>query len=216
MDAHARVFYAPPHPMSTRSVAIWLGNLSAMVRNSGALLWRLEAKLKGVEFQGTCEFWGRPIISVTPGSRMIIGPGVKMASAVRANTLGLFQPSVLRTLAPSAQIVLGPGVGLSGTVFCASVSIEVGERTIFGAGAMVVDNDFHQPVGDWDWNDDSRANAKPVRIGRGVFIGARAIVLKGVTIGDRAVVGAGAVVTKDVPPFHLAVGNPARMIERKH
>jgi acetyltransferase-like isoleucine patch superfamily enzyme len=45
-----------------------------------------------------------------------------------------------------------------------------------------------------------------------VFIGARAIVLKGVTIGDRAVVGAGAVVTKPVPPRHFAVGNPARIV----
>jgi len=48
-----------------------------------------------------------------------------------------------------------------------------------------------------------------VIIGRGCFIGARAIILKGVTIGDCAVVGAGAVVTRDVPAGHLAAGNPA-------
>ena len=49
-------------------------------------------------------------------------------------------------------------------------------------------------------------------IGRGVFVGAHAIILKGVTIGDRAVVGAGAVVTQDVPARQLAVGNPARIL----
>jgi len=49
-----------------------------------------------------------------------------------------------------------------------------------------------------------------------VFIGARAIVLKGVTIGDRAVIGAGAVVTKDVPAFHLAVGNPVEVMLLKN
>jgi acetyltransferase-like isoleucine patch superfamily enzyme len=45
-----------------------------------------------------------------------------------------------------------------------------------------------------------------------VFIGARAIVLKGITIGDRAVAGAGAVVTKPAPPRHFAVDNPARTV----
>jgi acetyltransferase-like isoleucine patch superfamily enzyme len=54
--------------------------------------------------------------------------------------------------------------------------------------------------------------SKTIVIGRGAFIGARALVLKGVSIGDRAVVGAGAVVTKNVPPHHIAVGNPARVL----
>ncbi len=80
---------------------------------------------------------------------------------------------------------------------------------------MIIDNDFHLPVGEWGWSDDSTTNARPIRIGRGVFVGARAIVLKGVTIGDRAVVGAGAVVTRDVPAHHIAVGNPARLFQPK-
>ena len=53
--------------------------------------------------------------------------------------------------------------------------------------------------------------AQPITIGRGVFIGARAIVLKSVTIGDRAIIGAGAVVTCNVPARHIAVGNPAQV-----
>lgn len=171
----------------------------------------MEARFKGVEFEGASIFYGRPIITVSPGSRMIFANGVRVASSVRANTLGLAQPSVLRALAPGARVYLGPDVGLSGAVVVAAVSVEIGEKTIFGAGAMVVDNDFHAPTGQWDWNDDCVATARPVKIGRGAFIGARAIVLKGVTIGDRAVVGAGAVVTKDVPDYHMAVGNPARI-----
>jgi maltose O-acetyltransferase len=75
-----------------------------------------------------------------------------------------------------------------------------------------MDTDFHQPAGEWDWNDDFAAGARPVRIGKGVFVGTRAIVLKGVTIGDRARVGAGAVVTRDVPPGGVVAGNPARLI----
>jgi len=57
----------------------------------------------------------------------------------------------------------------------------------------------------------SGTGCRYIKIGRGVFIGARAIVLKGVTIGDRAVIGAAAVITKDVPAGHVAAGNPARV-----
>ena len=80
---------------------------------------------------------------------------------------------------------------------------------------MVLDNDFHVPAGQWDWELENGKTARPVKIGRGVFVGARAIILKGVTLGDRAVVGAGAVVTRDVPAGLLAVGNPAKVVERK-
>jgi acetyltransferase-like isoleucine patch superfamily enzyme len=54
----------------------------------------------------------------------------------------------------------------------------------------------------------------PIRIGRGVFVGARSIVLKGVTIGDGAVVGAGSVVTSDVPAHTLVAGNPAKELRK--
>lgn len=195
-----------------------IARLFARMRRWPSFLWVLEGKLKHVEFQGTCEFLGRPLISVSHKSTMIIGNGVRIASSVRSTTLGCFQPSVLRTLAPGARLVIGPNVGMSGTVLCAGGSIEIGEGTIFGSGAMVIDNDFHIPQGEWGWSDSSEVCskiAKPVQIGRGVFIGARALVLKGVTIGDRATVGAGAVVTKDVPPGYIAAGNPARNFEPK-
>lgn len=52
----------------------------------------------------------------------------------------------------------------------------------------------------------------PIRVGNGVWIGARAVVLPGVTLGDGAVVAAGAVVTRDVPPDTLVAGVPARSI----
>jgi acetyltransferase-like isoleucine patch superfamily enzyme len=56
-----------------------------------------------------------------------------------------------------------------------------------------------------------QASGKPILIEDGVWIGARAIVLSGVRIGAGAVVGAGALVTKDVPPDTLVVGVPARI-----
>ena len=54
--------------------------------------------------------------------------------------------------------------------------------------------------------------ARPIRVGSGVWIGGGAIVLPGVTIGDGCVVGAGSVVTHDLAPGSLALGNPARIV----
>ena len=53
----------------------------------------------------------------------------------------------------------------------------------------------------------------PVTIEDNCFIGWQAIILKGVTIGRNSVVGAGAVVTKNVPPYSIVAGNPARVIK---
>ena len=55
---------------------------------------------------------------------------------------------------------------------------------------------------------------RPVTIGDDVWIGANALILKGVSIGDRAIVGAGAVVTKDVAADVVVAGNPARVVKR--
>lgn len=52
----------------------------------------------------------------------------------------------------------------------------------------------------------------PITVGHDVWIGARSIILGGVTVGNGAVLGAGSIVTRDVPPYAIAVGNPARII----
>ncbi|MEK9971102.1 MAG: CatB-related O-acetyltransferase [Ferrovibrio sp.] len=55
----------------------------------------------------------------------------------------------------------------------------------------------------------------PVRIGNDVWIGARAMILSGVTVGDGVIIAAGAVVTRDVPPYGIMAGNPARLIKHR-
>ena len=100
--------------------------------------------------------------------------------------------------------------------------ITIGDDVVISWGVTIVDHDSHSTkwserahdIADWhqgrkNWTHVSIA---PVTIGNKVWIGFNAIVLKGVTIGDGAVVGAGAVVTKDVPPYTIVAGNPARII----
>ena len=62
---------------------------------------------------------------------------------------------------------------------------------------------------------DAYGAVATVIIGHDVWIGANAVVLKGVTIGDGAIVGAGAVVTRDVPSLAIVGGNPAKVIKMR-
>jgi acetyltransferase-like isoleucine patch superfamily enzyme len=82
------------------------------------------------------------------------------------------------------------------------------EDEVFVGPHATFTNDLHpHAVGDW--------SITPTTVRRGASIGANATIVCGVTIGEGATVGAGAVVTKDVPPGELVVGNPARPIKRK-
>ncbi len=69
------------------------------------------------------------------------------------------------------------------------------------------------------WNPDSdeyfcRTYALPVTIGSGCWLGGGVIILPGITVGEGCVIGAGSVVTRDIPPHSVAVGNPCRVIRK--
>ncbi len=192
-----------------------LGSMRETIRAGLSPFHRAACRLRGVQCHPTVTFIGTAVVRRSPGSELILGERVHLNSALLSNELGCFQPCVLRTLTPDATLRLNEGVGLSGAVVCAGKEIIIGENTIVGSGAMIVDNDFHDLGKDGVWTTDYQASARPVRIGRSVFIGARAIILKGVTIGDGAVIGAGAVLTRNVPQGATVAGNPAREVTRR-
>ena len=85
---------------------------------------------------------------------------------------------------------------------------------MIGSGCLITDTDSH-PL---HWKDrleerNELTKQAPITIEDDAFIGARSIILKGVTIGKGAVVGAGSVVSKDVPPFAVVCGNPAKIVK---
>ena len=87
--------------------------------------------------------------------------------------------------------------------------ITVGSRVLIAAGAAIVS--VGHPICPPRWG---KTIGKPITIGDDVWIGVNAVVLPGVTIGEGAVVAAGAVVTKDVPPYSVVAGVPAKVIKK--
>lgn len=174
----------------------------------------MRLRRRGVIFGERTAFHGMPLISKTRSSRIVLGDRVVMVSHSAFTALGVCRPCVLRTLRPGAVIDIGEDTGISGGVICAAVNVHIGKRCLIGADVKIVDTDFHAlKVENRRYNDaDEDIAAAPVVIGDDVFIGTGAIVLKGVTIGAGSVIGAGAVVSRDVPNFSVAAGNPAKVI----
>lgn len=107
---------------------------------------------------------------------------------------------------------VGRGTGLHDAYLDARGGIFIGRRVIVGNQVMILTAGHKFEEGE----DRTAVTLAPVRIHDDVWIGSRAVILGGVTIGRGAVVGAGAVVTRDVPPACLVAGVPARFVRRLH
>jgi maltose O-acetyltransferase len=101
------------------------------------------------------------------------------------------------------------GIGLNAYI---SGSVSIGKNVMMGQDVMIfsMDHDFSRT--DIPMIDQGFQQEKQVIIGNDVWIGARVIVLPGVSIGSGVILGAGSVVTKDIPDWAIAVGNPARVV----
>lgn len=168
---------------------------------------RFSVRMKGCELGPNVILNGTPYIRRKGNGRIVLGEGVNINSARWGNWLGTPGAMIL-CAEPGAVLEMKAGSGISSSQVIANVGIEIGENSFVGAGCLICDSDMHEiPLG-----SARPISMAPIRIGKGVFIGARSIVLKGVTIGDGAVVGAGSVVTRDLPAGVLAAGNPAQIL----
>lgn len=115
-----------------------------------------------------------------------------------------------------------------GTRIWSSASIQIGNRVLISHNVNIFDSDTH-PIDDpVARHEQFKAiittghpsqidlHEQPVVIEDDVLICCQSVILKGVTIGEGAVVAAGSIVTKDVPPYTLVAGNPARPIRKLH
>ena len=159
-----------------------------------------------------------------------IGPGAVIAGwRIRGDRGGRLRIGadslVFATLSferASASITIGARTFIGASHLLAATELVIGDDVLISWGVTIVDHDSHSlrfseranDVQDWgagrkDW---SAVRMAPVRIGDKAWLGFNAAILRGVTVGEGAIVGAGAVVTKDVPPWTVVAGSPARPI----
>lgn len=200
----------------------WLG-MGAVRRKvlarASVWVWTRHAKLcltiAGSRFGAGLRVDGRTYWRIEPDAHISLGDHVKINSRFESNWVGGCAPCVFHA-SGRGRIEVGNGSGCSFAVLSSRQSIWIGEHVKIGGNVRIFDHDYHSLNYQLRriWSEDIKdCRSAPVRIGNDVFIGAQAIILKGVDIGDRAIIGAGSVVTRSIPKDEIWAGNPARYIK---
>lgn len=140
---------------------------------------------------------GKPLIlvkgSVTIGNRVVLW--------------SIFSRTII-SIHSKAKLQIGDYTRINGVHIAAKSSIIIGKNVRIGPYTIIMDSDFH------DIQEHSvEGKSEPIVIGDNTWIASRAIILKGVTIGEGCVIAAGAVVTKNVPPYSMVAGVPAVVVK---
>ena len=181
-----------------------------------------DGQLKNIKTSGNVIFDLHPTASLELNGQLSLGYNLRLGSnaetylkmhsesklIVNGNFKMFFGSSI--EIFPKGILTLGNGYINSDCVVACAERITIGDGSAIARGVYIYDSDHHKIV------DRQGSIVNPpasVNIGNHVWIGVGAIILKGVTIGDGAIIAAGAVVTHDVPPRCVAVGNPAKVIK---
>ena len=186
--------------MSYQILAKVYSRLRQLKAQAIALSYQLLPKIWFRRQGKNCHFYGLPRFgygfrNITLGDHCSLGVGIFLNCGA------------------DSQITIGDDVGINDYAYISALyGIQIGNNTRIGEFVSIRDNDHRyedpsQPIYRQGFIGHPITIGSDVWIGRGVYIG------KGITIGNGAVIGANTVVTKSIPPFAVAVGNPARVIK---
>lgn len=154
---------------------------------------------RGITTLGPIKVYGKVILrnhngKVTIGRRSTLWPNVVFDFDAAASGT-----------TPRIEIGECTALGDRTEIHCGS-NVKIGNHVAISWDCIIMESDYHAAGG-------SDVVPRPIVIEDEAWIGCRVIILKGVTVGRGAIIGAGSVVTKDVPPYTLAAGNPAKVIK---
>ncbi len=119
----------------------------------------------------------------------------------------------------NADIVIGDRVGIGAHCILHAVDtspVHIEDNTVIGPNVyLAAGGNYHFERTDIPIGQQGVDCKGGIRIGKNSWIGANTVILDGVTLGNDVIVGAGSVVAKDLPPFAIAVGNPARVVRMR-
>ena len=175
----------------------------------------LQGCLFGSDFAttGHCSFKARKKMSIQVGSH------VRLLAGWRSNRVGLSGPVLLQTFG-IGEIEIGDSSGGSACVLSSRSKIMLGKHVNLGGNVRIYDHDFHALEPEFrrlgQKEQEPHVRTSPVEIGDDVFVGANAMILKGVRLGARSIVAAGAVVFRgEYPPDCILAGNPAQIVSSR-
>lgn len=172
----------------------------------------IELKRKHIEYGNNLNIKGK--IYFHGHGKVRIGNDVTIKSSHKSNaTAGGYASHF--SIGADGVLVIGSHVGISNVALTAEEKVVIGDNVLIGSNCMITDTDFHAINTENRILDDGTGVKKsPVFIKNNAFIGARCIILKGVTIGENCIVGAGSVVTRNIPDNEIWAGNPAVFIKQ--
>lgn len=170
-----------------------------MINDIFAYLRGYILKLK-IRTNGPIKSIGKTIINnkhglIFVGNRTCIWPDVKL-SLIKSR----------EDMIPTLKIGDYGSIGDRTQIHCGD-KVEIGNYVLISWDVNIIEYDYHAPGG-------GLPKPLPIIIEDETWIGACCIITKGVTIGKGSIIGAGSVVTKNIPPYSLAAGNPARVIKK--
>ncbi len=145
-------------------------------------------------------------IRLQKNSELHLGPNVSI------------MPGAYLSAWPNQHLIFEEDVATGTELYIStSCGLRISKGTMIGHQVTIMDYDGHPIFKRTDGvvleQDNPYGGAmQPITIGPHVWIGFRCTILKGVTIGEGAIIGANSVVTRDIPPFTIAAGNPAKVI----
>ncbi|TBV08365.1 acetyltransferase [Pseudomonas dryadis] len=148
------------------------------------------------------QFIGKGRISIGQNSTIGVWPSPQLLSGY----------AYLEARGKDSKIMIGEGTSInnSASIIADKTTIFIGNNCLIGQCVNIFDSDFHGL--ELENRNNGVYECSPVSIGDNVFIGANVTILKGVNVGEGSVIASGSVVVKNVEPFSIVAGIPAKKI----